>query len=56
MDVIQGHAEAAGAGLVAMTTHARTGLGRLFLGSVAEAVLRRTTLPLLLWKARGGQR
>ena len=34
--------------LVAMTTHARKGLGRWALGSVAEAVVRRTELPVLL--------
>lgn len=34
--------------LVAMTTHGRTGLGRLLLGSVAENVLRHVTIPVLL--------
>ncbi|HXX92441.1 MAG TPA: universal stress protein [Planctomycetota bacterium] len=34
--------------LVAMTTHARRGLGRWYLGSVAESVVRRTELPVLL--------
>ncbi len=34
--------------LVAMTTHARKGLGRWALGSVAEGVVRRTELPVLL--------
>ena len=34
--------------LIAMTTHARKGLGRWALGSVAEAVVRRTELPVLL--------
>jgi nucleotide-binding universal stress UspA family protein len=34
--------------LVAMATHGRTGLRRLVLGSVAEAVLRELTMPLLL--------
>ena len=33
-------AKAAGADLIAMTTHGRSGLGRLLFGSVAEAVLR----------------
>jgi hypothetical protein len=31
-----------------MSTHGRSGLGRLLLGSVAEAVLRATTTPILL--------
>ena len=33
-----------------MTTHGRTRIGRLLLGSVAEAVLRAATVPVLLWK------
>jgi nucleotide-binding universal stress UspA family protein len=37
-------------GLVAMSTHGRTGLGRIFLGSVAERVLRAVSVPVLLWK------
>jgi len=36
------------AGLVAMATHGRTGLGRLLLGSVAEEVLRMGSCPVLL--------
>ena len=34
--------------LIAMSTHGRSGLGRLILGSVAESVLRGTTTPILL--------
>lgn len=37
-----------GAALVVMATHGHTGLGRVVLGSVADAVLRHGTLPLLL--------
>ena len=36
------------ADLIVMTTHGRSGLSRLLLGSVAEAVLRATTTPVLL--------
>lgn len=36
--------------LIAMTTHARTGLQRLFLGSVADKVLRASHIPMLLYK------
>jgi nucleotide-binding universal stress UspA family protein len=36
-----------GANLIVMGTHGRTGLGRLLLGSVAEAVLRRAPCPVL---------
>jgi nucleotide-binding universal stress UspA family protein len=41
------------AGLVAMATHGRTGLNRAFLGSVAEAVLRKATCPLMLRRVNG---
>jgi len=33
--------------LIALSTHGRTGFRRLALGSVAEAVLRRSTIPVL---------
>jgi nucleotide-binding universal stress UspA family protein len=39
------------ADLVVMATRARTGLGRLLLGSVAGRVARRATVPVLLVKA-----
>jgi nucleotide-binding universal stress UspA family protein len=39
--------------LIVMTTHGRSGLGRLILGSVAEAVLRGTTAPILLLRVDG---
>lgn len=39
------------ADLIVMTTHGRSGLGRLILGSVAESVLRGTTTPILLLRA-----
>ena len=50
LDVVTAYAEEAGAGLIAMTTHGRTGLGRLLLGSVAERVLKTVRVPVLLWK------
>jgi nucleotide-binding universal stress UspA family protein len=34
--------------LIVMTTHGRSGLGRLIMGSVAESVLRGTATPILL--------
>lgn len=52
IEVIGESAREEGIGLIAMTTHGRTGLGRLFFGSVAERVVRTSTLPVLLWKAR----
>ena len=33
---------------IALTTHSRTGLSRLLLGSVAEQILRNVSIPLLL--------
>ena len=45
--------KAQGADLIVMTSHGRTGIGRLILGSVAESVLRGTTTPILLLRATG---
>jgi len=36
------------AGMIVMGTHGRTGMARILLGSVAEAVLRRSTIPLCI--------
>jgi nucleotide-binding universal stress UspA family protein len=36
------------ADLIVMSSHGRSGLGRLVLGSIAESVLRSTTVPILL--------
>ena len=36
--------------LIAMTTHGRSGLGRLLFGSVAEAVLRASPIPVFLMR------
>lgn len=36
-----------GADLIAMTTHGRSGIGRLLFGSVTEAVLRHAEIPVL---------
>jgi nucleotide-binding universal stress UspA family protein len=41
-------ARATEADLIAMTTHGRSGLGRLLFGSVAEAVLRQAEIPVLM--------
>jgi len=37
--------------LIVMSTHGRSGLGRLILGSVTESVLRGTTIPILIVRA-----
>jgi nucleotide-binding universal stress UspA family protein len=39
--------------LIVMSTHGRSGLGRLVFGSVAESVLRGTTVPILLIRPTG---
>jgi len=47
------HAAFAGIDLIAMSTHGRTGVSRWVLGSVAEKVLRASSMPLLLVRAPG---
>ncbi len=46
--VIADFASATSADLIVMATHARSGLKRLFLGSVAEDVIRKTRVPVLI--------
>lgn len=41
------------ADLIVMSTHGRSGLGRLILGSVTESVLRGTTTPICIVRADG---
>ena len=50
---ILGCAKAEGASLIAMSTHGRSGLRRTLFGSVAEAVVRRSPLPVLIVRATG---
>ena len=45
--------EREGAGLVAMTSHGRSGLARAFYGSVAAGVLQLIDRPLLIIRSRG---
>jgi nucleotide-binding universal stress UspA family protein len=47
-EAIVDEAEGLGADMIAMTTHGRTGLGRLVLGSVAAYVVGHATCPVLL--------
>src|SRR4051794_28412806 len=47
-ECILNEARIKGADLIAMTTHGRGGLSRLFVGSVADEVLRLSTCPVLL--------
>ncbi len=48
-------ANAQQASLIAMSTHGRSGINRLFLGSVADGVLHTATAPLLLYHPREDQ-
>ncbi len=56
-DVIVAYTEASGADLLVVGTHGRTGVGRLLLGSVAEACVPRASCPVLTvpsaYSARG---
>lgn len=47
-DTIVEQAREQGADLIVMATHARKGLARLFLGSVAEDVIRKCGIPVLV--------
>jgi nucleotide-binding universal stress UspA family protein len=47
-EALQEHVVATGADLVVMTTHGRGPVARAWLGSVADALLRRLSVPLLL--------
>lgn len=47
-DVICRRTLEVGADLIVMTTHGRTGLSRVWLGSVADGVVHRATVPVLL--------
>jgi nucleotide-binding universal stress UspA family protein len=46
-EVIAAYASESGADLIALTTHARGGLSRLWLGSVADELLRASEIPVL---------
>lgn len=54
MEIIAAAREA-GADLIAMTTHGRSGFGRLLFGSVAEAVLRHADIPVFLMRQTEAQ-
>jgi nucleotide-binding universal stress UspA family protein len=47
---IESYSQLAQVDLIAMTTHGRSGLSRLLLGSVAEHVVRHVPTPLLLFR------
>ena len=45
-------AESSGADLIVLGTHGRSGLMHLLMGSFAETVMRKSTLPLLIIRSR----
>ena len=47
-EAILDYADSKHADLIAMSTHGRSGLGRLLMGSVAEKVMHSTKVPVLL--------
>lgn len=47
-DVILDHAKKVGADMIALGTHGRKGLARIGIGSVAERVIRRAEIPVLI--------
>ena len=51
-DVIADRVAETQGSLVAMTTHGRSGVGRMMLGSVAERVIRQSGCPVLVVRAR----
>lgn len=51
-DSILRTAEEIGADVIAMSTHGRTGAARWLLGSVADRVVRNSSIPVLLIRAR----
>jgi len=53
-DAILAHAQAGKADLIVMTTHGRGPVSRFFLGSVADELIRRAPVPLLLIRPREG--
>lgn len=55
-DALHDYAVASGIDLVIMTTHGRSGLSRAWLGSVADTLVRHTSVPVLLLRpGRGGR-
>jgi len=55
-ETIIGYAKDNAVGLIALSTHGRSGLGRLAFGSVADFVLKRSGLPILIRKPEESKR
>lgn len=52
VEAITAQVQQSGANLVVMGTHGRTGVGRLFFGSVTEAVMQTSTVPVIAVSSR----
>ena len=52
-EMICARAQEVGADLIVMTSHGRSGFSRLWLGSVADAVVRHATVPVFLLRPAG---
>ena len=50
-DVLQGYAQRHEVDLIVISTHGRSGIARLSLGSVTDSLIRHTTIPVLVVKA-----
>ncbi len=51
-DAISNFAESVDADLIVLGTHGRTGVSRMLMGSVAEAVVRHAKCPVVTYKAK----
>jgi nucleotide-binding universal stress UspA family protein len=49
-DVLEGYAKRHGFDLIVMSSHGRSGISRLTLGSVTDSLIRHTTIPVLVVK------
>jgi nucleotide-binding universal stress UspA family protein len=54
-DVIINFAKEFKVDLIVMSTHGRTGLSHLMIGSVTEDIIRRSTIPTLIIPNTGGE-
>jgi nucleotide-binding universal stress UspA family protein len=50
-DVLQGYARRHDVDLIVMSTHGRSGISRLSLGSVTDSLIRHTTIPVMVVKS-----
>ncbi len=53
-EALERYAESLGVDLVVMTTHGRTGMSRIWVGSVADSLVRHTSFPVLLIRPEEG--